>query len=91
MTTILEVTEVHEGGTERQLPSTSSFTQPLPPDQIASAIGEIVLRADEEYALEFVTVLQVKARLADDPGTRLSFEEFATEAGFDLEQLRAGE
>jgi len=69
----------------------TSLTQALPESVISAAISGVVARArsDRDYVLDMVTVLQIKARMAEDTGERLSFAEFADRVGFDLAQLRA--
>ena len=40
---------------------------------------------------DLITVLQIKARTAEDTGERLTLDEFAGLEGFDLAQLRPAE
>ena len=93
--TTLQITtaELHDVGDEksqRGLPDTTTLTEQLPPVEIARAIGAVLARADRvarDYALELVTAQQVRVRIADDSGERLSLAELAVAHGFDLEQL----
>jgi len=71
------------------LPENATLTESLPDRDIADAISDVVARADQGYALDLVTVLQVRARIAEDTGERVSLLDFAAEHGFDLAQLRA--
>jgi hypothetical protein len=71
------------------LPENTTLTAPLSVDVIGRAIGDVVARADRGYALDVVTMLQIKARLSKDTGERLSLDEFASQEGFDLAQLRS--
>ncbi len=87
--TSLEVATVEfdsEEGTPH--PANASVTKPLPENEVAQAISDVVARADEDYARDLVTVLQIKARQDEDTGERLSLAQFADEVGFDLAQLR---
>jgi hypothetical protein len=69
------------------LPSTASVTEQLPESEIRAAIADIVLRSDREFAGEMVTSLQVRARLRDDSGERITLRDFALREGFDLADL----
>lgn len=73
----------------RKLPENASLTTPLPTEEVRQAISDVVARADRGYALDLVTVLQIKARLSADTGERLSLEAFASQEGFDLAELRS--
>jgi hypothetical protein len=89
--TILTVTEVEYSGSEptRALPYETSITESSSTQEIRRTISDVVARADEDYALDLVTALQIKTRLAQDTGKRLSLTEFAEREGFDLAQLRS--
>jgi hypothetical protein len=87
VTTIQSVDETATG----VLHDWMTLTQPLPEREIREAISNVLAKTNREYALDLVTMLQVKARIAGDTGERLSFARFADEVGIDLEQLRASE
>lgn len=78
-----------EGDATPGLPESATLTMPLPVREVAEAISNVVARADEDYALDLITMLQVKTRIAEDTGERVTLEEFAAEQGFDLAQLRS--
>jgi len=87
--TKVEIATGDEKAPRRSLPENATLTVPRPRDEIVRAISQVVARADEDFAREMVTVLQVRARLASDTGERLTLAEFADQEGFDLAQLRA--
>ncbi len=90
--TSLRVTTVEvDAGKGTPLPDNASLTAPLPSDEIRQAIGQVVARADRGTALDIVTVLQIKARITEDTGERLTLDEFADLEGWgdELAQLRA--
>jgi hypothetical protein len=91
--TSLTITRVEITGepdkTPRELPENATLTQPRSEREIRHAIGDVVARADAAYAIDLITMLQVKVRLAEGAGQRLSLVEFAQRAGYDLAQLRA--
>lgn len=80
------------GGQSLQPSETTTLTIPLSAQTIGEAISEVVARADRadrEYALDLVTMLQVRARMNEDTGERISLDEFASREGFDPAQLRS--
>lgn len=88
--TSLRVTRVEfEAGEHATFPENATLTTPLSAEEIRQAISDVVARADRGYVLDLVTALQVKARIAEDTGERLTLHEFADQVGFDLEQLRS--
>lgn len=89
--TSLTIKAVEYGDAATELPERTTLTMPLPERDVADAISNVVARADEDYALDLITMLQVKARIAEDKGERLSLDEFARLEGWgdDLAQLRS--
>lgn len=89
--TIKTVEYLSDGEHAPELPETATLTQQLPAKEIAEAISNVVARADEDYALDLITMLQVRKRIAKDTGERLSLDEFAQEEGWgdELAQLRS--
>jgi hypothetical protein len=90
--TILEITRLEVVGGEdehRRLPENTSVTVSLSAQEIGHAISDVVARADRDYAIDLITALQLRVRLAEDTGERLSLAEFATQEGFSLARLRA--
>jgi len=59
--------------------------------EIGEAVSGVLAASDRDYALELITVFQAQARVAEETGERLSFEEFADQVGIDLAQPRAAE
>jgi hypothetical protein len=74
-----------------RFPEGTTYTKALPQAEIARAISNVVARADRDYALDLVVVLQVRARMAEDTGERLTLDEFASLEGWeeDLAHLRS--
>jgi hypothetical protein len=90
--TNLEVTAVEFDSAESTaLPENASLTKPLPREEVRQAISDVVARADENYALDLITVLQIKTRITEDTGERLTLNQFAELEGWgdELTQLRA--
>lgn len=89
--TIKAVEYVSEGGNAPELLETATVTQPLSAREIAEAISDVVARADETYALDVITMFQVKKRIAEDAGERVTLDDFAHEEGWgdELAQLRS--
>jgi hypothetical protein len=85
------ITKVEANEQRLWSPEATSLTEPRPATEISAAIESVVSRAhaDRDRDLDLITALQVRARLAEDTGERLSFAEFADQVGFDLAQLRA--
>lgn len=52
-------------------PATLTLTTPLPERDVRDAISYVVAAADQKYAVDLITVLQVRARLAEDTGDLL--------------------
>ncbi len=88
---ITESTAENERPKLRQLPENATLTKPLPDHDVRRAISDVVTRADVGYALDLITMVQLKARLAADTGERLTLDEFADALGWpdELAQLRS--
>lgn len=84
------ITRVDQPGGQSFQPSeTTTLTIPLSDREIGETISEVVARGDREYALDLITVLQIKTRLAEDTGERITLDEFARQEGFDLDEFRS--
>ena len=80
---------VEVGGQILEASETTTLTRPLSAREIGQAISAVVASGDRGFAIDLVTALQVRTRLAQDTGERVMLAEFAAREGFDLDQLRA--
>ena len=80
-----------EGGQPLEVSDTTTLTQPLSDEQIRERILEVLSGSEREYAIDLVTALQLKRRIAEDTGERLTLDQFAEVGGWadDLERLRS--
>jgi hypothetical protein len=62
---------------------TSTVTEALPEDVVQMAIARVVLKSDRDLAEDLMIGVQVRERIAEDTGERLTLTSLIEAQGFD--------